>query len=436
MAKVRADAKSIRTLTVKVRYNDMDEEQASESLAEPTDLETEIYAAHPGSCAKPGNGGSACGWFRSSSRMSMTAAFAASWPSMPPPASTRPSSAWPRSWMRCARKFGRSVLLRGHDFILRAKHSRGEEPVTAPVRSASLRLASMLRAFRVDGSGARNQFRAGRRPAPAPGKLHRPPAARGKSAPHHPGLSRPGIALSRFKVHGSKFKIQGSSHSPSTIPLPLNVHSYYSFLDSTLSIRAIIELAQRHELPAIALTDKNNLHGAVEFAQAAAAARHQAHHRRRDSTGAAIASASTSRTRPAITISAASSARGKMPKIRRPEVRSRRQKAEGRRSEASGQFCNFGNLQLPNLQFGLRSQTDGLLAVSPAPDLAPFFPDRFYLEVSSLEALEKLAPSSLIHQSINPSIHSPCCLRSPRSPSTTRCPPTAGNTTSSKASAP
>src|SRR6266853_1615856 len=43
MAKVREDGKSIRTLTVKVRYNDMDEEQASESLPEPTDLETEIY---------------------------------------------------------------------------------------------------------------------------------------------------------------------------------------------------------------------------------------------------------------------------------------------------------------------------------------------------------------------------------------------------------
>ena len=33
MAKVREDAKSIRTITVKVRYNDMEEEQASESLA-------------------------------------------------------------------------------------------------------------------------------------------------------------------------------------------------------------------------------------------------------------------------------------------------------------------------------------------------------------------------------------------------------------------
>src|SRR5579859_7457260 len=44
MAKVREDGKSIRTLTVKVRYNDMDEEQASESLLEPTHLETETYS--------------------------------------------------------------------------------------------------------------------------------------------------------------------------------------------------------------------------------------------------------------------------------------------------------------------------------------------------------------------------------------------------------
>ncbi len=44
MAKVRADRKSIRTLTVRVRYNDMDEDQAGESLLEPTDLETDLYS--------------------------------------------------------------------------------------------------------------------------------------------------------------------------------------------------------------------------------------------------------------------------------------------------------------------------------------------------------------------------------------------------------
>jgi nucleotidyltransferase/DNA polymerase involved in DNA repair len=43
MAKVRADGKSIRTVTVKVRYNDMAEDQCGESLPEPTDLETDLY---------------------------------------------------------------------------------------------------------------------------------------------------------------------------------------------------------------------------------------------------------------------------------------------------------------------------------------------------------------------------------------------------------
>jgi DNA polymerase-3 subunit alpha/error-prone DNA polymerase len=43
MMKVRADGRMIRTLTVKVRYNDFDEDQRSESLLEPTAEETELY---------------------------------------------------------------------------------------------------------------------------------------------------------------------------------------------------------------------------------------------------------------------------------------------------------------------------------------------------------------------------------------------------------
>src|SRR5262249_24530761 len=42
--------------------------------------------------------------------------------------------------------------------------------------------------------------------------------------------------------------------------------------------------------------------------------------------------------------------------------------------------------------------TEGLIAVSPCSELAPFFPDSFYLEVNSLEAFEK-------HQSTNPPTH-------------------------------
>ena len=42
-ATVREEGRSVRTLTVKVRYNDRDENQRAESLREPTDLETDVY---------------------------------------------------------------------------------------------------------------------------------------------------------------------------------------------------------------------------------------------------------------------------------------------------------------------------------------------------------------------------------------------------------
>jgi DNA polymerase-4 len=42
-AKVREEGKGIGTVTVKVRFNDMAEDQCSESLLEPTDLESDVY---------------------------------------------------------------------------------------------------------------------------------------------------------------------------------------------------------------------------------------------------------------------------------------------------------------------------------------------------------------------------------------------------------
>jgi DNA polymerase-4 len=43
MARVRADGKQIRTVTVKIRYTDMDEHQGQISLKEPTDVEDDVY---------------------------------------------------------------------------------------------------------------------------------------------------------------------------------------------------------------------------------------------------------------------------------------------------------------------------------------------------------------------------------------------------------
>ena len=44
MAKVRADDKTIRTVTVKLRYNDFSESTGDRSLEEPTDIETDLYS--------------------------------------------------------------------------------------------------------------------------------------------------------------------------------------------------------------------------------------------------------------------------------------------------------------------------------------------------------------------------------------------------------
>ena len=68
-----------------------------------------------------------------------------------------------------------------------------------------------------------------------------------------------------------KIVLQLSRKTPApNVPfIPLRVRSYYSFLDSTLSPAAIVGLARQHGLSAVAMTDLGNLHGAVEFAQAA-----------------------------------------------------------------------------------------------------------------------------------------------------------------------
>ncbi|MFA5250252.1 MAG: DNA polymerase III subunit alpha [Parachlamydiales bacterium] len=47
--------------------------------------------------------------------------------------------------------------------------------------------------------------------------------------------------------------------------VPLHVHSQYSILDSTLSLKEIVKKAKEEKFPAIALTDSGNLHGAVDF---------------------------------------------------------------------------------------------------------------------------------------------------------------------------
>ncbi len=204
-AKVREEGRSIRTLTVKVRYNDMAEDQMSESLLEPTDLETDVYGRLHNMLR--------AAWKRRVSLRLVSLKLANVYDGrfrteLPLEVSAQRQDARARLALvidELRRSRGQSVILRGHDFRLRdaARESLADEV---------------------------NQ--------------------RGPSLP----------------------RLQIIVRSTTASYVPLRCHSHYSFLDSTLSPTAIVELAKRHALPAVALTDTGNLHGAVEFVQAAQSA--------------------------------------------------------------------------------------------------------------------------------------------------------------------
>ena len=204
-AKVREEGCSIRTLTVKVRYNDMAEDQLSDSLIEPTDLETDVYGRLREMLRQA--------WKRRVSlrlvSLKLSNVYDGRFRSeLPLEVSAQRQDARARiavviDELRKAR--GHSIILRGHDFRLRA----------APRESLAAEVTRLTLPIR---------------------------------------------------------KSQIVNRKCTGCYVPLRCHSHYSFLDSTLSPTAIVELAKRHGLPAVALTDTGNLHGVVEFVQAAQAA--------------------------------------------------------------------------------------------------------------------------------------------------------------------
>lgn len=198
---VREEKRSIRTLTVKVRYNDMGEDQASESLLEPTNLETDVYGLVRGLLHKA--------WKRRVSLRLVSlklsncyrGAYLTELPLLPR-AQRRDTIARLAQNIETLRKaHGHGIILRAHDLRLR------EPPIEALAKSV-----------------------------PAAG--------------------------------GGRARIIPARRSASTY-VPLRCHSYYSFLDSTLSPSSLVSLARQNEIQAIALTDTGNLHGIVEFIQAA-----------------------------------------------------------------------------------------------------------------------------------------------------------------------
>ncbi|HEU6448927.1 MAG TPA: DNA polymerase IV [Verrucomicrobiae bacterium] len=199
--KVREEGRSVRTLTVKVRYNDRDENQRAESIREPTDLETDIYGRLRGLLREA--------WQRRVSLRMVSLKLSNVYDGvfrseLSLEASTRNHEARERlatTLDELRRNKGWSIILRGHDLRLR-------EPPRDVVTEQT-----------------------------------------------KPALPNRKLEIRNLKRTGNY--------------VPLRVRSYYTFLDSMLSPAAIASLAIRHSHSSIALTDIGNLHGAVEFAQAA-----------------------------------------------------------------------------------------------------------------------------------------------------------------------
>jgi DNA-directed DNA polymerase III PolC len=445
MGKVREDGKSIRTVTVKVRYNDMDEQQAAESLSEPTDLEAEIYSLTIALLRKA--------WQRRVSlrlvSLRLSNVYEGSFRAgLALDTMTRRHDAQQRlagAVDDLRQRFGRAVLLRGHDFVLR----RGDCHIAALINTSLQRGGSAcgnksnrfsgFRRARPDEKAAKavaspalppvtplkrgvneNELTAPSTPAPESAHARRLAIverqrignsfARAESnfspapelrfritAPQPPNPSSPSThsSASRFTFHVSR-----STHHASRIAhhVPLNLHSYYSFLDSTLSIKAIVELAKRHELPAIALTDKNNLHGAVEFAQTAAEAGIKPIIGAEvDWRGHKLCLYVQNQTGYQNLCRILNHASGitKKSEIRNPKSQTH-SKAENSKVQNS-RARTVSNISHSDFN------TEGLLAASSSPALASLFPDRFYLGITSLTDYENLRLKSTT-LSLHPSL--------------------------------
>jgi DNA-directed DNA polymerase III PolC len=202
-SKVREENCSVRTLTVKVRYNDRDENQRASSLREPTDLETDVYGRLHGLLRE----------------------------------------AWQR---RVSLRMVSLKLSNVYDGVFRSELSLES---SARIHEARERLATVLDELRrVKGWPV----------------IMRGHDLRLRDAPRD--ITREN-ATPQINI---RFQIRRIQSAPKvTTYVPLRVRSHFTFLDSTLSPAAIVNLAKQNGMNAIALTDLGNLHGAVEFAQAA-----------------------------------------------------------------------------------------------------------------------------------------------------------------------
>lgn len=220
MRRVREDGKSIRTLTLRLRYNDMDEVTRSASLDEPTDLEHDLYPLLSALLKRA--------WERRVSirliGLRLTKIYEAGFSAVLPleAADMKRERLHTLALVIDDLRGARRSIMRGHDLWLARQKNlpRQRLPEPAPISTATPNVTNRMLQNRPDNPSAR-------------------------------------LLLRRS--------------NDSNVMIALNMKSCFTFLDSTLTIPSIIEAAVEHEMPAIALTDPN-LHATVPFFQAASAA--------------------------------------------------------------------------------------------------------------------------------------------------------------------
>lgn len=309
---VRAERRSIRTLSVKVRYNDMAEDQISESLLEPTDLETDVYTRLRTMLRRA--------WKRRVSLRLVSLKLSNLYDSrfqgelcLRGVTENRGEQARLMEKIDELRsRHGRSILMRGHDFTLR---------------------------------------------------------------------SPPKDAIERNRAATTKVVTRKTSAIGISNYVPLRCHSYYSFLDSTLSPKEIVSLAGAHGMRSVSLTDRGNLHGAVEFILAA-----------KEKGIKPIIGVELSLENHALLLYVQSA--GGYHNLCR--LLSKHAKA----ASSDAHEASVANQQRRPISISaLDGLTDGLLAVSEDARVSELFPDRFYRMVTR----SKMPPSARL--TACPSIH-------------------------------
>ena len=292
-ALVREEGRSVRTLTVKVRYNDRDENQRAESLREPTDLETDVYGRLRGLLKE----------------------------------------AWQR---RVSLRMVSLKLSNVYDGVFRSELDFG---TSGRNHAARERLAATLDNLRRDKGWS---------------VVLRGHDLRLRDAPRDIVNER---AKPQLKI---QIKVQPRPSPRATTYVPLRVRSYYTFLDSTLSPTAIVNLAKQNGMSTIALTDLGNLHGAVEFSQAA----------RQAGIKPIIGTELRIGEHPLLLYVESPSGYHNLNRLLS-------KKAEVTHSDEDAEAVAAQQRQPITIE-RLNGFTDGLIAVSPDVRLAALFPGRFY----------------------------------------------------------